>query len=174
MRQHINFDHGGSMANSMPTKKKFSIKECETEEAMLQFKHFSNYDALSVGKMLINASLIRQVNPAFEIVINGFTVFRFAFPLTNRLNDIWLKKKCNTVNTVHMSSLHLGLLLQSNNEELEKDWGLTSTEYATIGGGFPIIIKNTGVIGSVCASGLAHEEDHQLVVDTLKQYLECC
>ena len=39
--------------------------------------------------------------------------------------------------------------------------------YAAIGGGFPIALKGTGVIGAVACSGLPHEQDHQLLVDAL-------
>jgi uncharacterized protein (UPF0303 family) len=44
-------------------------------------------------------------------------------------------------------------------------------EYACCGGGFPLTVKNAGVIGTICVSGLPHMEDHKLIVDSLKQYL---
>ena len=34
-----------------------------------------------------------------------------------------------------------------------------------------ITVKNAGVIGTICVSGLPHMEDHKLIVDSLKQYL---
>lgn len=44
-------------------------------------------------------------------------------------------------------------------------------KYACCGGGFPLYVKNAGVIGTVCVSGLPHMLDHKLVADTLREYL---
>jgi len=44
--------------------------------------------------------------------------------------------------------------------------------YACCGGGFPLTVKNTGVIGTICVSGLPHTQDHQVIVDTLREYLK--
>ena len=44
-------------------------------------------------------------------------------------------------------------------------------EIACCGGGFPLTVKNTGVIGTICVSGLPHLEDHNFIVDALKEYL---
>ena len=51
-------------------------------------------------------------------------------------------------------------------KELEED-----ENYVLCGGAFPIIVKGK-MIGCFIVSGLAHEEDHQLIVDALKEYKE--
>jgi uncharacterized protein (UPF0303 family) len=147
------------------------IERYEYEEEQLQFTHFSNEDALTLGLLLIDAAKQRKVNPAFEIKVNGYIVFHYGFPGTNRHNEMWLRRKSNTVNTVHMSSLHVGALLEKSGQSIENDWFLPAMDYAWLGGGFPIILKGTGVIGSVCCSGLPHEKDHQIVVDTISEFL---
>ena len=149
-----------------------TIKRYELEEALLQFEHFSHDDALKLGLLLIENAKTRHVKPAFEIIVNGYTVFRYGFPTTNLHNEMWLRRKSNIVNTVHMSSIHVGALLKSKGENIDEDWYLPAKDYAYLGGGFPLILKNTGVVGSICASGLPHEEDHQIVVDTVAQYLD--
>lgn len=147
------------------------IKRYEKEESELQFEHFSNEDAWQLGQMLVEKAKKRGVTPAFEITVNGFTVFRYAFVHTNRHNEMWLRRKRNTVDTVHKSSLHVGALLEKSGESIGDDWYLPPQDYAYLGGGFPLILKNTGVIGSVCCSGLPHEQDHQIVVDVIAKYL---
>ncbi len=49
---------------------------------------------------------------------------------------------------------------------------MPESEYACCGGGFPLNIKKAGVVGTICVSGLPHLEDHQLIVDSLREYLK--
>ena len=56
-------------------------------------------------------------------------------------------------------------------EDNERDWYLPAAEFACLGGGFPLILKGTGVVGCVCCSGLPHETDHQIVADTIARFL---
>ena len=50
------------------------------------------------------------------------------------------------------------------------DRKLDPNEYAA-GGGFPIRLRGTGVIGSICVSGYPdHVDDHQLIINTLEEY----
>ncbi|MFW5807997.1 MAG: heme-binding protein, partial [Spirochaetota bacterium] len=53
----------------------------------------------------------------------------------------------------------------------EEKYLLPESEYAPHGGSFPILLRNTGIIGTVTVSGLAQEEDHDLVVEALSEYL---
>lgn len=141
------------------------------QEELLRFEHFSNEDALEIGMLLIEEARKRNAPVAIDITVNGYKVFRYGFQGTNAHNDMWLRRKMNTVNTVHKSSLHVFTILEQTGEDLEKDWFLDSMEYACMGGGFPIYIKGTGVIGCIGVSGLPHTQDHQVIVDVLCKYL---
>jgi uncharacterized protein (UPF0303 family) len=44
-------------------------------------------------------------------------------------------------------------------------------DYAAHGGGFPIVLRGTGLIGTVVASGLPQREDHAMVVAALAEAL---
>ena len=145
---------------------------CEKQEAELQFKHFSNEDALKLGLMLVEEAKKRKAPVAIDIMVNGYQLFRYAFAGTNIHNDMWINRKRNTVKTVHMSSLHTGYVLEKQGETIGEDWYLDPNDYAFLGGGFPLAIKGTGVVGSICVSGLPHEQDHQMIVDVLTQYLK--
>lgn len=141
------------------------------QEELLRFEHFSNEEALAIGLKLIEAAKKRKAVVAIDISINGYQIFRYGFEGTNSHNDKWLKRKINTVNTVHKSTLHVFTLLQEKEQDLYNDWFLDPMEYAAMGGGFPIYIKGTGVVGCICVSGLPHLEDHQIIVDVLSEYL---
>ena len=64
-----------------------------------------------------------------------------------------------------------GAVFGQGGKDLWKDWRLDEADYAAIGGGFPIIVAGTGVVGAVACSGLPHEMDHQLLVDAICQIL---
>lgn len=152
----------------MLTKKIAAIK---AQEQLLQFSSFSNRDAWKLGCMLVEAAESKGVSPAFAITVNGYTVFRCGFPGTNLHNEQWLRRKCNTVTVTHMSSLRAGYELQQAGEDPERDWHLSTQDYAFLGGGFPLTLKGTGVIGAICCSGLPHEKDHHIVAETIAAYL---
>ena len=73
---------------------------------------------------------------------------------------------------MNMSSLRFMYWLEMMRESLE-DRKLNPQDYAAEGGGFPIRLKDTGLIGSICVSGLSnHLDDHQLIVDSLTEFLK--
>ncbi len=144
----------------------------ENEEKQLQFDHFSNEDALELGLMLVNYAKVKKYVIAIDITVNGYQIFRYGFSGTNIHNDMWLRRKIKTVNTVHKSTLHVGELLKLSGEEIGIDWHLDPENYAFHGGGFPINVIGTGVVGSICVSGRPHEEDHQIIIDVLHKYLK--
>lgn len=50
--------------------------------------------------------------------------------------------------------------------------GETAGDYAIHGGGFPIRVTGVeGPIGAIVVSGLAQEEDHQVIVESLQAFL---
>jgi uncharacterized protein (UPF0303 family) len=104
--------------------------------------------------------------------MNSLIIFRYFSEGAVLDSDLWLERKKNTVNLMNMSSLRFMKWLEIRNETLN-DRKLNPNDYAAGGGGFPIRINNTGVIGSICVSGLSnHLDDHQLIIDTLTEYLD--
>lgn len=146
------------------------LEQCIYEEEMLQFEHFSHKDALDLGMKLLKHSAIQSGPVAIEIVLNGLTVFRYFPDGTSLYNEVWLKWKRNTVNMKQMSSLHVFAELEKAGETLE-DWCLDPKEFAACGGGFPIRIRNSGIVGFVGVSGLPHLKDHEVIIDALQDYL---
>ncbi|MEJ2608258.1 MAG: heme-binding protein, partial [Anaerolineales bacterium] len=57
-------------------------------------------------------------------------------------------------------------------KSIEQMFLLPENEYAPHGGCFPIIIKGTGVVGTITVSGLAQEDDHSAVVRAITHHLE--
>ena len=54
---------------------------------------------------------------------------------------------------------------------MEEKHYLSSMEFSAHGGAFPLILKGTGPVGTITVSGLPQEEDHALVVETVRAFL---
>jgi uncharacterized protein (UPF0303 family) len=65
----------------------------------------------------------------------------------------------------------MGQLLKAKGKRIEEAYLLSESRYAPHGGCFPVIVKDTGVIGTITVSGLAQEDDHKLVVQAIREYL---
>jgi uncharacterized protein (UPF0303 family) len=65
----------------------------------------------------------------------------------------------------------MGQLLKSKGKRIEEAYLISETDYAPHGGCFPVIVKDTGVVGTITVSGLPQEEDHKLVVQAIRTYL---
>jgi uncharacterized protein (UPF0303 family) len=149
-------------AGFMPTIEE-QIDEVQQQEKELQFEKFTSETALEIGLALIERAKREHLNISIDIRRNGHQLFHYSFQGTSPDNDVWLQKKCNTVNRFNVSSLLYTLRLKKSNRTFA-DVGLDTGEYAWGGGGFPLTVRNVGVVGSICVSGLKDTDDHDLIV----------
>ena len=147
------------------------LENCERQEELYQFGRFTRTDALNLG-LKIHENAQQYPDPvAIEITVNGLVVFRYFPDGTIPDSELWLARKRRTVDLMQMSSLHFMAWLETTQQTLASR-GLDSTQYAAGGGGFPIAIHGVGVVGSICVSGMPdHMDDHQLVVDSIADFL---
>ena len=146
-------------------------RKCIEDEKKLLFDSFSQTEALKLGSFIYEKSKNCSGSVAIEIRINRLTVFSFYPDGTNENNMLWLKAKAKTVDMTQKSSLRFWIDVQLSGSSAESK-RMPENEYACCGGGFPLTVKNVGVVGTICVSGLPHLEDHQLIVDSLREYLK--
>lgn len=147
------------------------LRNCEQEERQLVFPRFSREDAFRLGCLLYENSKKYSDPCCFEITVNGLTVFRYFPQSAIPDSELWLARKRNSVNLMHMSTLHFMAWLEARQESLA-DRKLDADQYAAGGGGFPILLQDTGAIGSICVSGMPdHLLDHQLLVGSIAEFL---
>lgn len=145
-------------------------QRCIAEEEKYRFDSFSQTEALKLGSFIYEKSKKLPKPVAIEIRINRLLVFCFYPDGTNENNMLWLRAKAKTVDMTQKSSLHFWTDVQLSGSSPESK-RMPESEYACCGGGFPLTVKNIGVIGTICVSGLPHMEDHKLIVDALEEYL---
>ena len=143
----------------------------EAEEKELTFKHFTREDAWDLGLAVREYSKKIGKNVCIQITVNELAIFRY-FPEGVTKNNLrWMERKHNMIMMRNMSSRRAEIMMKLQGKTLA-DWVMDPDQFAAIGGGFPIRVEGVGLIGSVCVSGLPAEEDHELLVEALREYFK--
>lgn len=139
-------------------------EEVVNQEQTLVFKEFTHDFGLRFGLEIINYIQSHHLKSVgVRIVYKDLLVFQYL--MDGKKEDMWLKRKARTVLESGHSSYYTFL-----HQDQYASW-VNHDDYAVGGGGFPII-ENNKVVGAICVSGLKHDEDHLLIVNTLKRLLE--
>jgi uncharacterized protein (UPF0303 family) len=141
------------------------------QEEVLQFSAFTNEIAFEVGNKLVEYARNNQKSVTIDICRNGQQLFHCALAGTSADNDEWIKRKNRVVNRFGHSSFYMGNHYKSKGTTIQESALLDQREYAPHGGAFPVIVKDVGVVGTITVSGLPQQEDHELVVQVLADYL---
>ena len=147
------------------------LKQLLQEEQELQFTRFNEFTAWQIGSQLVEKSLSKGLPVTIDITRGEHQLFHAGLPGTSVDNDEWIKRKIRLVYRFGHSSFYIGQLLKSKGKSIEEAYLLPESDYAPHGGSFPITVKDTGMIGTLTVSGLHQEEDHNLVVRAIRDYL---
>lgn len=137
------------------------------QEERLRFTAFDENTAWTLGSLLRTKVEQRGATAVIEIRLARETVFFCAMPGAAPANADWARRKRNTVELLNRSSYATGLVLLQEQSSLESKMGLSTRDFATHGGSFPIFVVGVGWIGAVTVSGLPQREDHAIVVQVL-------
>ena len=140
-------------------------------EQELQFVKFNETTAWQIGSQLVEHGRKEKLPITIDIMRGTHQLFHASLPGTSADNDEWVKRKVRLVYRFGHSSFYVGQLLKSKGKSIEEAYLLSESEYAPHGGCFPIIVKDTGMVGTITVSGLPQEEDHKLVVRAIRNYL---
>jgi len=147
------------------------LKQLLQDEQELQFTRFNETTAWQIGSQLVERSVSEGLPVAIDITRGDHQLFHASLNGTSADNDEWIKRKVRLVNRFGHSSFYIGQFLKSKGKSLEEAYLIPENIYAPHGGCFPIIVKGTGMIGTITVSGLPQEEDHKLVVQTIRDFL---
>jgi uncharacterized protein (UPF0303 family) len=147
------------------------LKQLLQEEQDLQFTKFNEETAWQIGCQLVERARQEGLPITIDIMRGSHQLFHASLRGASADNDEWIKRKVRLVQRFGHSSFYIGQLLKSKGKRIEEAYLVSESDYAPHGGCFPVIIKETGVIGTITVSGLAQEEDHTLVVQAIRDYL---
>ncbi|MDF2442729.1 MAG: hypothetical protein JWR01_932 [Subtercola sp.] len=157
----------------MPTSDSAILEEAErlerlrSRERSLQFESFDHDDAFSVGSHLRDRALEGDLPVAISVVFGDQRVFHAGLPGASSDNDDWLERKFRVVRRYGESSLVIGTLFRSRGTTFELSSRLDPALFAAHGGAVPIFVRGS-LVGAVGVSGLAQEDDHELVLSALE------
>lgn len=146
------------------------VAELESQLGELRFSSLSHEDALALGMDLASRAEERNWPLAVSVFLGDQHVFRYACPGTSAENDDWIERKRKTVYMFHEPSFLVGQRMISLGKEFHTETGLDQS-FAAHGGGYPLFVGGT-FVGAVVASGVPQQDDHAIVVETLRAAIE--
>ena len=147
------------------------LEQLLQEEAELQFSMFNEDIAWQLGTSLVTRAIADHLPITIDITRNNHQIFHASRPGTSADNDAWVKRKVRLVYRFGHSSFYINQLLKSKGKRIEEAYLISERLYAAHGGCFPIIVKDTGMVGTLTVSGLAQEDDHKIAIQTIREYL---
>lgn len=149
---------------------KLIIKDLEKIEQELQFEHFDSEDALKIGMALIEEAKKRNNKICLDIQVAGRRLFHYSSNGNAVSNDVMIERKKNTAMHTGHSSLWAHYMLKNMGMSIDEKWHLDPSQYAEVGGAFPIRLRNCPTaIGTITVSGFDHTVDHGIIIDVLRQ-----
>jgi uncharacterized protein (UPF0303 family) len=147
------------------------LKQLLQEENELQFINFNESTAWQLGTQMVERAVRENLSITIDITRGEQQLFHASMPGTSADNDEWVKRKVRLVNRFGHSSFYMGQMLKHKGKTIEQSYLIAESEFAAHGGCFPVIVKGTGMVGTITVSGLPQEEDHKLVVESIRAFL---
>ncbi|MBC5646793.1 heme-binding protein [Christensenella tenuis] len=145
------------------------------QEELLRFEQFTRDDALGLGLKVIEMAREKYHHGVtVRIFAEGAVLFSHMMDECSLENELWMTRKFNTSSITRISSMRTFLEIHYGIRQ-EEAWCKNSGDhgnYALCGGCMPIFGKNGETHGFVMVSALSHEEDHQLIADSMAAYLD--
>lgn len=148
-----------------------TIVRIEEQEMSLVFDAFGSEAALEIGMLLVQRAKAERLGIAVNVTKGAQVLFHHALEGTSPDNDHWVRRKNNTVYRFHMSSYRFGQSLKNEGTTMQQRFGVSDAEFCESGGAVPVRVRDVGVVGTVTVSGLAEEDDHELVVWAMREHL---
>ncbi len=147
------------------------ISKIEEQELHLQFRAFDEGDAWKLGYQMRDAAAARKLPLVIDIRIGQRQLFFAALPGTSADNSDWVRRKANSVMRFHKSTYRINREVEAKGGAFDISRGIDLKDFVHAGGGFPIHIIGTGIVGSITVSGIPQRDDHGFVVEQLCIYL---
>ena len=130
------------------------IATLEAQENALRLEHFTRKDAWSLGCFVTERVYERGISLSVSIRgLGGEIIFQHLAGQTGGNNDNWMRRKFNTVRLMERSSLRQWAIAEKTGE-FAADHGLDAADYVFCGGGFPLRLAGSELVGVLIVLGI--------------------
>ncbi|MCZ9883449.1 heme-degrading domain-containing protein [Arthrobacter sp. B2a2-09] len=147
-----------------------ALEALKRQEEELIFTSFDHGDAWRLGSRLTGMAQAAGHAIGIDIRRPGLILFRAALPGITPDQESWIARKSALVLRMEASSALVEARLSSAGiDPVATGW--LGADYAVTGGSFPVRVRGVGVVAAVTTSGLSSKEDHDLIVEGIRQHL---
>ncbi len=139
------------------------------ELAGLELPSFTSGQAVALGLLATERAIDESLPIVIEVHHVGRLAYRAVLPGALPDSDDWIARKRRVVERYHRSTLATKVKYEERGTTFHESTGLSELEYASHGGGMPIVVSGVGVVGGFYASGLAEVDDHRFLVTCLRE-----
>lgn len=148
------------------------LTELQEHEEELLFARFDHQDAWRLGSLMANRAIVEGHAVAIDVRRPNVVLFRCVLPGATADQEDWIRRKsATTLRFEHSTALLTEEFSSKGFDPTQGGW-LAPGDYVLAAGSFPVRVKGTGVVAAVTVSGLASDEDHQFVVESIREYLK--
>jgi uncharacterized protein (UPF0303 family) len=145
--------------------------ELLAQEERLTLAGFTDDDAVDLGLLVTARARERALPVTLEIRRDGRAVYRAALTGSTPDQDGWIARKARVVERFGHATMYERVRHEAVGTTFEAATGLPEAEYAAHGGGFPLRVRNEGLVGVLLVSGLPQVDDHAFAVACLEEFL---
>lgn len=146
------------------------LKELTQLEQKYVFRAFNANTAFKLGNYLAKKAMREKLPIVIDISTPTKQYFHFAAEGSTANNENFIRRKRNVVFLFFHSTMWVDEKVKGDSTAMHQKYGTNDQDYSILHGGFPIMIRNQGVVAAFCVSGLTQEEDHALVIEALEWY----
>ncbi len=150
----------------------YSVEKILEQEKSVTFKSFTAEDALELGNLIVKRGIELNTGRGFCVHIEkcDLPLFTHFCEGTSVDNIDWVNGKKSLVKRYMHSSLYCFYKEKELEFKFHEKYFLDESEYRISGGSVPLVVDGAGCIGSITVSGLAHHDDHELVINSILEF----
>jgi uncharacterized protein (UPF0303 family) len=159
------------MTDDEPMDEWPTLDDITREESEVILPELTERIAYEIGCRAVDAALQDGLPIAIGLWRGSHQLFHCGLPGSTRDNDEWLRRKGRVVMRFERSSLYVARLCRDQGVTLAERFALSPARFAASGGAVPLRVTGAGFVGWMGASGLPELNDHQFVMQTLRDHL---
>lgn len=141
----------------------------EEQHEKLVVKRFERKDAWALGSYLAERAIQEGHPVVVDIRTGSCVLFHASLPGATADNDAWATRKAATALRFETATALLEARIKAGGRNMYEPGWLDPVTYALAGGAVPIRITGVGVVAVATMSGLLSAQDHDAVVDAIRE-----